>query len=64
MNIQHCECNFILSILKYAKMYDIVSMISPRPLLVESGTRDDIFPIEAANVAYEYVKKAYKLLHA
>jgi len=64
MNIHHCECNYIPGILKYAEMYDIACMIAPRPLLVESGTRDDIFPIEAVNVAYEHVKKAYELLHA
>ncbi|ADD02971.1 Acetyl xylan esterase [Thermoanaerobacter italicus Ab9] len=64
MSIYHCECNYIPGILKYAEMYDIASMIAPRPLLIENGTKDMLFPIEAANAAYEHVKRAYKLLKA
>ncbi|WP_434564675.1 alpha/beta hydrolase family protein [Thermoanaerobacterium thermosaccharolyticum] len=64
LSIRHCECNYIPGILKYAEMYDIACMIAPKPLLIESGIRDHIFPIETANIAYEHVKKAYNLLKA
>lgn len=64
MSIYHCECNYVPGILKYAEMYDIACMIAPRSLLIESGTKDDIFPIKAVDIAYEHVRKAYKLLKA
>jgi len=62
--VNHCECNYIPGILKYAEMYDVACMLAPRPLLIESGTRDDIFPITAVDEAYEHVKAAYRLLNA
>jgi cephalosporin-C deacetylase-like acetyl esterase len=64
LSINHCECNYIPGILKYAEMYDVACMIAPRPLFIESGTHDDIFPIKAVDIAYNYVKEAYTLLKA
>ena len=64
LSIRHCECNYVPGILKYAEMYDIASLIAPRALLIESGTKDDIFPVEATEFALSKVKKAYELLNA
>ncbi|SHE98313.1 Abhydrolase family protein [Caldanaerobius fijiensis DSM 17918] len=62
MSIYHCEDNYIPGILKYGEMYDIACLVAPRPMLIESGTDDPIFPIKAVDYAYERVKKAYELL--
>ena len=58
----HCDCNYVPGIRRYAEMWDIASMIAPRPLLIESGVGDDIFPIEATKAAYAKVSEAYKAL--
>ncbi|MEZ5395703.1 MAG: hypothetical protein R2724_23215 [Bryobacterales bacterium] len=39
-------------------MYDVASLIAPRPLFVESGEKDDIFPIEARR-QFARVKKVF-----
>ena len=62
MSIVHCECNYIPNILQYAEMADIAGLIAPRPLLVESGTEDPIFPVQATEAAYRDLQRVYKLL--
>jgi len=64
MAIRHCECNYIPGILNYAEMSDIAGLIAPRPLLVESGTQDPIFPVSASRKAYAEVSRIYELLGA
>jgi dienelactone hydrolase len=62
LSVYHCECNYIPGILKYAEMYDIAGLIAPRALLVESGTKDNIFPVRATEFAISKVRKVYELL--
>ena len=64
LSIDHCVDNYIPGILRYGEMYDVAALIAPRPLLVESGTKDPIFPVEAAKHAFEQVRRAYALLRA
>jgi dienelactone hydrolase len=45
--MHHCACNFVPGLAQFGEMYDIVGLIAPRPLLVEAGTYDPIFPLEA-----------------
>lgn len=61
--MHHCDCNYIPGIRKYAEMSDVASMIAPRALLIEAGTKDEIFPIEATKTAYEKLKNSYRILH-
>jgi len=63
MSIFHCVDNFIPGLLRHAEMPDILGLIAPRPLLLESGTRDTIFPIYAAQQAYDQVKQVYRFLN-
>lgn len=62
MAMRHCECNYIPGVLKYAEMSDIAGLIAPRPLLVESGTEDHIYPVEATEAAYQELRQVYELL--
>ncbi|NLJ40065.1 MAG: dienelactone hydrolase [Clostridiales bacterium] len=62
MSIFHCVDNFIPGIVNHAEMPDLLGLIAPRPLLVESGTEDPIFPIETAKIAYERIKGVYRFL--
>jgi hypothetical protein len=59
MSLSHCIDNYVPGILNWAEMYDVAGLIAPRPLFVESGERDDIFPIAASRASFERVKKIY-----
>lgn len=45
--MNHCTCNYVPGLLRLGEMKDLVGLIAPRPMLVEAGTRDPIFPIAA-----------------
>lgn len=60
----HCDCNYIPGILQDAEMADIAALIAPRPLLVENGIDDPIFPVAQTRAACEQVAVAYALLGA
>jgi dienelactone hydrolase len=64
MAIDHCLCNYIPGILQYAEMADIAGLIAPRPLLIESGERDPIFPIAASRHALEELRQVYAIFEA
>ena len=57
--MQHCACNYVPGLLQDAEMYDIAALIAPRPLLIEAGTEDPIFPLPGVLEAYERVHEAY-----
>ncbi len=44
--MNHCTCNFVPGLLNIGEMYDLAGLILPRPMLVEAGTRDPIFPVD------------------
>lgn len=62
--IPHCEDNYLPGILRYAEMADIAALVAPRPLFVESGMDDPLFPASSAVAAVTQVRKAYALLGA
>jgi hypothetical protein len=45
-------------------MHDIAGLIAPRPLFVESGEKDNIFPIRASVESFNEVKKIYSAFGA
>jgi len=58
--MQHCLCNYIPGILTKAEMPDLLALIAPRPLFIEAGLHDPIFPIETTKVAIEQVRGVYE----
>ncbi|HCU38175.1 MAG TPA: acetylxylan esterase [Armatimonadetes bacterium] len=60
--IGHCVDNYIPSILRYAEMPDIASLVAPRAFFSESGTKDPIFPIKATREAFARLQRVYELL--
>jgi dienelactone hydrolase len=62
--MDHCPCNYVPGLLQDAEMYDIAALIAPRPLLIEAGKADHIFPLPAVLQAYEHVQSAYAVLGA
>ena len=65
LSMSHCTCNFIPGLAQFGEMYDIVGLIAPRPMLVEAGTYDMIFPIEAVKYSVKIARwKVYSVFDA
>ncbi len=63
-SLSHCIDNYVPGILNWAEMYDVAGLIAPRPLIAESGDRDDIFPIDASRSSFARVKQVYNVFGA
>jgi len=62
LSVYHCVDNYVPGLVRQAEMPDIAGLIAPRPLLVEAGKTDPIFPIEAVEQALEQIRSVYRLL--
>ncbi|MBN8217124.1 MAG: hypothetical protein J0L75_10825 [Spirochaetes bacterium] len=62
--MNHCACNFIPGMGAFGEMHDLAALIAPRPMLVESGEQDPIFPRSAVVKAVNQAKRAWKRLGA
>ncbi len=62
--MHHCTCNFVPGLARFGEIYDMVGMIAPRPMLVEAGSRDPIFPISAVKEAVARAKEVYAVFGA
>ena len=51
-SVRHCPCNIVPGLLPELEMADIAALIAPRPLVIEAGERDPIFPIAATREAF------------
>jgi hypothetical protein len=63
-SLAHCVDNYIPGILHWAEMHDIAGLIAPRPLFVESGEQDRIFPIQASRESVQAVRAIYQVFGA
>jgi dienelactone hydrolase len=60
--MSHCACNFVPGLYRFGEMYDLVGLIAPRPVLVEAGTHDPIFPIAAVQAGVRMAReRVYRL---
>jgi len=59
-NGNFCGSQFVPTLGRYFDLSDITSLIAPRPLLIESGTLDEGFPIQSAKRAYANLHRAYE----
>ncbi|MBI3912095.1 MAG: acetylxylan esterase [Armatimonadetes bacterium] len=64
MSLSHCVDNYIPGILQYAEMWDVAGLIAPRPLFVESGHEDPIFPEAATRYAFEQAGRIWRVWDA
>ncbi len=62
--MHHCACNFVPGLHQFGEMYDLVGLIAPRPLLVEAGNYDPIFPLEAVKKSVARAREIYQLFGA
>jgi len=62
--MSHCPCNYVHGLHQFGEMSDIVGLIAPRPMLVEAGSLDPIFPIKSVKESVRRAKKVYKVFGA
>jgi dienelactone hydrolase len=62
--IGHCPCNYIPNLLRYADCSDLGALIAPRPLLINTGSTDPIFPLDGVYEAMMTVNSAYAQMNA
>ena len=58
--MSHCACNFVPGLHLFGEMHDLVGLIAPRPMLVEAGSYDPIFPIAAVKRSVRRARKVYR----
>jgi hypothetical protein len=59
-----CGSQHVPGILQYADLGEVAGLIAPRPLLVESGLKDEGFPIEGAREAFDTTHRVYRVAGA
>lgn len=59
--MSHCACNFVPGLAEFGEMHDLAGLVAPRPMLVESGTRDPIFPISAVRAGVARARAVYDI---
>lgn len=64
LSLSHCIDNYVPGILNWAEMSDIAGLIAPRTFIAESGSRDPIFPVEAARSSFGELKRIYETMGA
>jgi dienelactone hydrolase len=60
MAVSHCLDNYIPGILLHTELPELIGLISPRPLFLESASNDPIFPVEGFKKAVEEVRSIYQ----
>ncbi|MEH7222657.1 alpha/beta hydrolase family protein [Bacillus sp. JJ1566] len=59
MNRRHCLDNYVPGILQYAEMPELIALLVPRPLFIESGKMDHLFPVKETEKAIEHINGIY-----
>jgi hypothetical protein len=62
--MHHCACNFVPGLAAFGEMHDLAGLIAPRPLFIEAGTRDPIFPIKAVQSGVSNARRVYNTFAA
>lgn len=62
--MHHCIDNYLPGLLLEAEQPDLVGLLAPRPLFVEAGEQDPIFPIEYTRRAVSELERRYALWNA
>ncbi|MFC0558293.1 dienelactone hydrolase family protein [Halalkalibacter alkalisediminis] len=60
MSRRHCLDNYLPGILQYAELPELIGLSSPKPLFIEAGYDDHLFPMNEVQVALSTLKNIYK----
>jgi dienelactone hydrolase len=61
--MHHCQCNFVPRLGDFGEIYDLAGLIAPRPMLVEAGSYDPIFPMTAVKKSVHKAKSIYRVFN-
>jgi hypothetical protein len=61
---RHCLDNYLPGVLEFAEMPDLLRLIAPRPLFLESGLNAPLFPVDQVREAAKQLRAGYAELHA
>ncbi len=64
LSMWHCPDNYIPGILEIGEIYDFAASLAPRELMIESGKKDKLFPIDASFKAHKEIERIYSLAGA
>lgn len=64
LSISHCTCNFVPGLLRLGELADMAGLIAPKPLLIEHGTHDAIFPVGEVRRTVRQARKAWRVFDA
>lgn len=62
--MHHCTCNYVPGLAKFGEIDDLVGLVAPRPMLVEAGTHDGIFPLAGVQAAFAGAQRVYGVFGA
>lgn len=62
--MHHCACNFVPGLAAFGEMHDLAGLIAPRPLYIEAGSRDPIFPVAAVQRGVSSARAVYRIFEA
>jgi dienelactone hydrolase len=61
---RHCLDNYIPGILLHAEMPELIGLIAPRALFIESGSSDHLFPVAETEATIDKLHRIYASLEA
>lgn len=64
LSMHHCFCNFIPGLHQFGEMHDLIGLLAPRPVLVEAGNYDPLFPIAAVTKSVSKARTVYRRFRA
>lgn len=59
LNRRHCIDNYVPGLLRDAEMADWIGLIAPRPLFIEAGRNDELFPLHGTEEAVANLRRIY-----
>jgi hypothetical protein len=57
-----CGSQIVPHLARWGELSDVACLVAPRALLIESGTEDDMFGIDAARAAFQELRRLYAVL--
>jgi dienelactone hydrolase len=57
-----CGSQVMPGMLGRVEHVDLAALVAPRPLLIASGSSDDLFPVAVASAEFEKLRKVYKFV--
>ncbi len=61
---QICGSQIVPNLLSYGDHVEVAGLICPRPLFLEFGIQDPIFPIDGSRASYQRLKQMYEIAGA